>query len=368
MTTENSSPVILETLPAGNGLSVAVATLNAPKSINSLTREMVDILLPQLQQWESDPTIACVLMRGAEDRGFCAGGDVVKLRDSSVAGDGEAARFFEQEYRLDYLIHVYKKPILVWGHGIVMGGGLGLMAGASHRVVTAKTRLAMPEVTIGLYPDVGGTWFLNRMPGRTGLFIALTGVAINAGDTLYLGLADYFLQHDQWQQVVDGACAIEWSLNDSHAQLSGLLKGLSAEAGDPPSSSVREHFDQIQSLTHEPDLLSLFDSITSYDGDDEWLQGAAKTLRNGCPASVWVIYEQLKRCRHFSLKEVFEAELVLSANCMNFPNFAEGVRALLVDKDRKPAFTPSEVKAVEADFVAQHFVSPWSGANPLSDL
>src|SRR5690606_38353217 len=203
MTATVDAPVLFETLSSGNGYRIGVVTLNVPKTLNSLTAEMVDLLLPQLRAWQTDPKIACVLLRGSGDRALCAGGDVVELRNSSLARDGKAEAFFEREYRLDYLIHTYRKPILVWGHGVVMGGGLGLLAGASHRVVTAQTRLAMPEVTIGLFPDVGGSWFLPHVPGRTGLFLALTGASINASDTLFLGLADRFLDHAQWPQLLE---------------------------------------------------------------------------------------------------------------------------------------------------------------------
>lgn len=369
MTSEHSEPVLIETLSAGNGYRIGVATLNAPKSLNSLTRKMVDILLPQLQAWQEDPQIACVLLRGSGDKGFCAGGDVVQLRNSSIAGDGEAAEFFEREYRLDYLIHIYSKPILVWGHGVVMGGGLGLLAGASHRVVTAKTRLAMPEVTIGLYPDVGGSWFLNKMPGRTGLFIGLTGVPVNAGDTLYLGLADHFLAHEQWDTLLTQLTGLSWGAPADHsAQLSRLLKALSADAGEPPRSVVREHYDVIQTLTEGPTLAEMVSSITAYEGEDAWLSGAAKTLANGCPASVRLIYEQLCRSLHLSLREAFQLEMVVSANCMNSPNFAEGVRALLVDKDRQPRFEPARLDQVSEEQVAQYFEPPWKGENPLSNL
>lgn len=362
------APVLFETLPSGNGYRVAVATLNVPKTLNSLTMEMVDLLLPQLRAWLDDVSIACVLLRGSGDRALCAGGDVVQLRNSSLAGDGRAAKFFEQEYRLDYLIHTYAKPILVWGHGVVMGGGLGLLAGASHRVVTAQTRLAMPEVTIGLFPDVGGTYFLNRMPGRTGLFLALTGASINASDTLFLGLADRFLDHAQWPQLLEKLTATAWSDVDKHGgQLSHILRDLEATADERPANVVRDHYDTIQQLTDADSLTDIVARITEYNGSDEWLNKAAATLKNGCPATIAVIYEQLRGGKHLSLKEVFQRELVMGSNFMRFPSFAEGVRALLVDKDRQPKFEPATLAEVTTELVAQHFVPLWP-VNPLADL
>ena len=369
--TEVSEPqVLIETLPAANGYKVGVATLNAPKSLNALTLNMVELLIPQLLEWQADDSVACVVLRGSGDRALCAGGDVVQLRNSALANDGAASHFFELEYRLDYLIHTYAKPFIAWGNGVVMGGGKGLFSGASHRVVTAQTRMAMPEVTIGLYPDVGGSWFLNRMPGRTGLFLALTGAAMNAGDALFLGIADRFLKHEQWDQLIASLLSLQWKDQGKHGgQIGALLRELEGEAGDPPESLVRSHYDLVQSMTDADTVAEIVARITAYEGDDKWMSGAAKTLANGCPASVYIIYEQLKRTLHLSLKEVFQEELVLSTNCMRMGNFPEGVRALLVDKDRNPAFEPAELAGVTPEFVEQHFQSPWGKKpNPLADL
>ncbi len=363
------APVLVDTITCEGGKKVGVLTLNTPKTINALTREMVDILIDQIEVWAADQNLACVLLRGSGDKGLCAGGDVVALRDSSLAKDGKAEAFFEKEYRLDYLIHSYPKPIVAWGHGIVMGGGLGLLAGASHRVVTAKTRLAMPEVTIGLYPDVGGSWFLNRMPGGTGLFLALTGTSIRAGDTLYLSMGDYFLEHTQWDELVTTLSNMQWQGEaENHDKVSGVLQGLSAAAGPIPESLVEQHFDTIQSMTNADSFIDVVKNIVSYDGNDEWLLGAAKTLKHGCPTSVAVTYEQLRRSKDYSLEEVFQMELVISSNCMRSPNFPEGVRALLVDKDRNPTFSPSTLDELTAEHIESYFEYSWPQGNPLQDL
>jgi enoyl-CoA hydratase/carnithine racemase len=370
MTEIIEAPVLFETLASGNHLYIGIVTLNVPKTLNSLSAAMVDLLLPQLRAWQAVSKIACVVLRGSGDRALCAGGDVVQLRNSSLERDGKAEAFFEQEYRLDYLIHTYSKPIIAWGHGVVMGGGLGLLAGASHRVVTAQTRLAMPEVTIGLYPDVGGTWFLNRMPGRTGLFLALTGAAINASDTLFLGIADRFLDHAQWPELISSLTAINWGDAEQRGgQISHILRDLEARAGERPANNVRDHYDTIQQLTDADSLDAIVEKITRYNGDDEWLKKAAATLASGCPVTIRVIHEQLRRGLHLSLKEAFELELVLSSNFVRFPSFAEGVRALLVDKDKQPKFTPATLAEVTPELVAQHFALPWAdGKNPLNNL
>ena len=166
-------PILFDELPAGTG-KLGRVTLNVAATLNSLTLDMVDLLQAQMDAWRVDDEIAAIFVEGTGDKAFCAGGDVQALHRSAVATPGGpcdyAESFFEREYRLNYTLHTYNKPIICWGHGIVMGGGLGVMAGCSHRVVTQKTRIAMPEVTIALFPDVGGTWFLNHMPGKAGYF------------------------------------------------------------------------------------------------------------------------------------------------------------------------------------------------------
>lgn len=366
----DESPLLTQTLAAVNGKAIGIATLNAPKSLNSLTLPMVDLLDAQLRAWQADSNIACVVLRGSGEKAFCAGGDVVALHNSAVNGDSYAATFFEHEYRVDYLIHTYKKPIIVWGHGIVMGGGMGLLAGASHRVVTAQTRLAMPEVTIGLYPDVGGSFFLNRAPGRTGLFLALTGASINASDVLFLGMADRFLDNAQYNDVVAALQAQAW--NDArlaHKQVSDVLRGFEAAAGARPANVVRDHYDYIQQVTDGDVIDDIVASITAYDGDDDWLRKGAATLKTGCPVTIHIIDQQLKRGHQLSLKEVFQMELVISINCTRFRNFPEGVRALLIDKDKNPKFDPPTLAGVTPALIEQHFASPFGDKkNPLENL
>ncbi len=368
-----SEPVVLfETIPSVKGKKIAVATLNSEKSLNSLSLAMIDLLQPQLTEWENDDSIACVVLRGKGDRAFCAGGDVVQLYNSACAQDGVATVFFEREYRLDYHIHVYKKPFILWGNGIVMGGGLGLMSGASHRVVTATSRIAMPEVTIGLYPDVGGTWFLNRAPGKTGLFLALTGASINASDALFLGIADRFVAHEKYADVISALASTSWSNNSAqhNGQVSHVLRAFEAKSRDQlPPDVVREHYDLIQQLCDGDNTQDIVANVLAWSGDDKWMSKAVKTLAAGCPTSVLLIAEQLERGKHLSLTQIFQSELILSSNCMRFANFREGVRALLIDKDNAPKFEPAKLEDVKPEFIAEHFVAPWgNAANPLADL
>ena len=365
--------VLFETLASGQGKRIGVATLNVEKKLNSLSADMVALLRPQLQRWEQDDAIACVWLQGAGEKAFCAGGDVKALHDRIQEVGTEAAMpfcqaFFETEYELDYLIHRYRKPLVVWGNGIVMGGGIGLMSGASHRVVTETSRLAMPEITIGLYPDVGGTWFLNHAPGRTGLFLGLTGANINAADALFVGMADRFIPATKKSVVLGALQQVQWSGNaGQHAgQVSHVLRQ-HEQLDALPASSVRQHFDLIQQLTDGDDCAQVVANILALQTDDKWLGKAVATLQKGCPVTAHLVYEQLQRGKKWSLEQVFQQELIMSVQCCLHPDFPEGVRALLVDKDGSPRWQHEGVAAVPQHWIEQHFVSPWAN-NPLNQL
>lgn len=367
--------VIVDERKCNNGLGIGIATLNAPKSLNALTLDMIRRLDAQLQQWAADPRIACVVLRGGGTKAFCAGGDVRSVREAILAHHGQPApnpqahAFFSEEYRLDHRIHTYSRPILVWGSGIIMGGGVGLLAGASHRVVTETSRIAMPEITIGLFPDVGGSWFLSRMPGRIGLFLALTGAPINGADAMFVGLADFFVRSTDYETVLQRLTAVEWSTHaaDNHVALSKQLRQFANDAAElKPTSSVRAYVDDIERLADGDTLAEVVASIVGYRGDDVWLQKAAATLANGSPTSAALTWELRHRTRHMSLAEVFRTELIVAVQCCAHADFAEGVRALLVDKDRQPRWTPATINEVSAALIEEHFVAPWSASARVS--
>ncbi len=366
--------VLLSTLKANNGKQVGIAKLNAERKLNSLTSDMVALLKAQFDRWESDGEIVAIWLQGAGDKAFCAGGDVRSLRDRIVEVGAQEAlsdvqAFFENEYRLDYQIHCYPKPVIVWGHGIVMGGGIGLMSGASHRVVTETTRLAMPEISIGLYPDVGGTWFLNHAPGRTGLFLGLTGANINAADALFVGMADRFVQSQNKDALMQSLQEQDWSesVEQNAALVTRVLKSFE-QLAELPLSNVREHFDTIQLLTDGADLAEIAQLFNSFQTDDKWLAKAITTFQAGSPTTAHLVYQQLQRGKKLSLPEVFQMELIMSLQCALHDDFPEGVRALLVDKDGKPNWQFKSVTDVSHEWVEQHFISPWNTPNPLLDL
>lgn len=372
-------PVLFHEFPAdkNKNFNIGVASLHAPQTLNALSLEMIRPLDQKLRQWASDPNIVAVVLQGSGEKAFCAGGNVRRLRrallENREVPNPFVVTYFSEEYCLDYLIHTYPKPIIVWGSGIVMGGGLGLMAGARYRVVTETTRLAMPEVSIGLYPDVGASWFLNRLIGRVGLFLALTAAPLNAADTLFLGLGDYFCSTKQKSTLIDVLRAQDWTAEreKNHKIVGQTLRQLSKQAEIcPPESLIRKHFDTIQTVTEGEDFLTVCQQIlTLAQSDEPWLKQAAQKLREGSPTSAALSWEIARRAPHLSLAEVFRMELVLSVRCGAHPDFMEGVRALLVDKDLSPTWSPARLEDVDFADIQQFFVSFWTPwAHPLAGL
>ena len=380
MTEPRTQPVLFEERRADNGARAGVARLNAEKSLNSLSVEMIDLLLGRLSAWAVDSGIAFVVLEGAGEKAFCAGADLHNLyrtmvehhtsaQRDDIRGNAYALAFFSREYRLDYLIHTYPKPVLCWGHGIVMGGGLGLMAGASHRVVTEHSRVAMPEITIGLYPDVGGTWLLNRAPGRSGLFLALTGAQLNAADALFARFADYQIAHADKARVMDSLMRQPWTADDvvDHRLLTDVLRSVAIERAT--AGPLREYHDLIGELCGYDTLPESAAAITGMKTQDAWLAKAAATLAAGSPGSAALSWALQRRMLHASLAEIFRVELTASLTCAARPDLAEGIRALLIDKDRRPRWRPQTLTEVTREWVEGFFASPWPAhEHPLADL
>lgn len=360
---------------------IGIATLNAPATLNGLSLEMVDALSARLDAWAADAGIALVLLRGAGEKAFCAGGDLHALyagmREAGVGGGARvdplaisAARgFFEREYRLDYRIHAYPKPILCWGQGIVMGGGIGLMAGASHRVVTETSRLAMPEIGIGLFPDVGGTWMLARAPGATGRFLALTGASIDAADAIHAGFADHAVAGARYEELLDALAATQWHADAgvNAARLDALLRDFALEGLAPgPLQRLRA---QIDASCAGHSLDATVAAIAETACDDPWWQRAQAALERGCPSSIRLSWEIQRRASRLSLAEIFRLELIAALACAAHGDFFEGIRALLIDKDNAPRWNPATLADTAGDFIETFFTAPWPvGGHPLADL
>ena len=341
--------ILVSELATNNNKKIGLITLNSAKTLNALNQEMINSLYGQLVRWRDNSDVTCIFMNAQEGKAFCAGGDVRSLRQAALNGDQKAVvSFFEKEYLLDYLIHSYPKPIICWGNGFIMGGGIGLMAGADFRVVTDISVLAMPEVSIGLYPDVGGSWLLGRLPAGIGLFMALTGCRLNPADAMYLGMANRFVDHAFHNNVLESLQQADWSEDNPYTKVYQVVQQYADNsAGWLPYSKIREHRDLIETLMSLPSLPEIMDALRSLDTNCEWLQSARDTALKGSPLSAAISYQQLKRTQHMSLKEVFQSELVLSVNTVMKGDFCEGVRAMLVDKDRDPQWRYRSVTEID---------------------
>lgn len=356
-----------------HGYRIGIASLDAEKSLNALSLPMIEALDAKLRAWATDPSIACVLLRGNGPKAFCAGGDVVQLVQQCREHPGEvpplARRFFADEYRLDHRIHTYPKPLICWAHGHVLGGGMGLMQGAGVRIVTPSSRLAMPEINIGLYPDVGGSWFLARLPGKLGLFLGLSAAQINARDALDLNLADRFLRDDQQDALLHGLTQLNWQ-EQAPLQLTSLLRALEQEArAELPQAQWLPRRERLDALLDVADLPAAWHAINALQGDSDLLLArAAKTLSEGCPLTAHLVWQQIQRAKHLSLADVFRMEYAISLNCCRHPEFPEGVRARLIDKDQAPRWHWPDPAAIPPAVIEAHFASVWEGEHPLADL
>ncbi|MBV1877275.1 MAG: enoyl-CoA hydratase/isomerase family protein [Pseudomonadales bacterium] len=369
-----SEVVLFETLELKNSGSIGVITLNVAATLNSLSLDMIDLMLPGLEAWKHDDNIKMVLFQGAGEKAFCAGGDIQNLYHDMVAHPGGPCpyceAFFEREYRLDHLIHTYPKPTLVWGHGIVMGGGLGILSACKYRIGTEKTRIAMPEITIGLFPDAGATWSFSRMVEHWAYFIAWTGCSINGVDARQVGLIDYLLKAEQKQefitalQALDGAALLADDLAQLIAQYDGEDEDFPAGQVQPNDPLVKDLIGQCLSQSNP---VEAFLSATAKLSASPWLEKAAKAFANGTPTTAYIIHEQFQRAKSMTLEEMFQMELTIAVQCSRHPDFAEGVRALLIDKDNTPVWHQQDMCAVPADWVEAHFNSPWD-VHPLADL
>lgn len=356
----SDQPVVFEEWVTGDNSLIAVARLNTPKALNSLSLEMIRLLAGQLRNWAENDRVRAVWLEAEGDAAFCAGGDVVALYRSMTEprGASEGKAFFVEEYELDYLIHTFPKPVICWAHGIVMGGGMGIMQGASHRVVTEGSKLAMPEVSIGLYPDVAAGWFLSNMPGRTGLFVGLTGARLNGADALFVDLADRFIRHELKSDVIASLKQQSWQGSDVNAIVSDTLRQFERKSSDAlPESEIRTHLDEINRITDADSLQNVVRQLKEVSGTDGWLGKAVKLLSSASPTSLALFWRHLHGCKRDSLKEVLDKELVLSLKCLSKGEFAEGIRALLIDKDRQPRWRYATLDEIDSAWIDDFFKS-----------
>ena len=374
--TELKSDIILERRG-----SAGLITLNRPKALNALTLQMVRDITAALLAWRDDPSVLLVAIRGTNKLGrpgtpealfggFCAGGDIRFFHQAATSGDAVAeaalAAFFTEEYTLNHLIHTYPKPYIAFMDGVVMGGGMGLSQGAKVRIVTEHTKMAMPETNIGLFPDVGGGYFLSRCPGHIGEYLALTGEVIGADEAISFGLADIQREagqlaavwHELGNQSFDsGAAVAQWIATELIARSPGT---------DCRTEHIDTHFSKLR-------VKHIVDSLASAK-NDPWALKMEAVLRKRSPLMLHVTLEQIRRARGMSLADDLRMERNIVHQCFHLrpgtdSETVEGIRALAVDKDYKPQWMPARIEDVKPGMADAFFESPWStNAHPLRHL
>ena len=366
-----------------NGLGLI--TLHRPKALNALSLDMVRELTHALLLWQHDPEVKAVLIRGSHKEGvfgsFCAGGDIRYFHRAALAGDPSLEDFFTEEYNLNHLIQKYPKPYIAFMDGIVMGGGMGLSQGAALRIVTDRTNMAMPETHIGLFPDVGGGYFLSRCQGAMGEYLALTGQQLRGGDSLHVGLSDVLASADSlpalWEALCkrtwpSGADVVQWLRTQTHAS--------TTEALHHKPSWMNEAIDAVFSL---PSVTQMETALAQLAADvhymhHAWAEKTLTALRQQSPLMLHVSLEQVRRGRHMDLASELRMERDMVRHCFFTQHLqrsgpssetVEGIRALAVDKDHRPQWQPARIADVTPEMVQPFFTSPWPQAqHPLRHL
>ncbi|OCT22171.1 enoyl-CoA hydratase/isomerase family protein [Pseudomonas putida] len=352
--TAHAQPTATDHVLADTRNHIGHLTLNRPSGLNALTLGMVRSLQHHLDAWAQDPQVKAVVLRGEGPKGFCAGGDIRSLHDSFKSGSDLHERFFVEEYALDLCIHHYRKPILVLMDGFTLGGGMGLAQGADLRIVTERSRLGMPEVGIGYFPDVGGSYFLSRIPGELGIYLGVSGAQIQAADALYCGLADWYVDSAKLAALDEGLDHLNFG-DQPLKDLQGLLAKLGSQRlDDAPLAKLRPAIDHFFAL---PDLTSIIEQLRAVSiGDSHpWALATADQLETRSPLAMAVTLEMLRRGRHLSLEDCFAMELHLDRQWFAHGDIIEGVRALIVDKDKQPRWNPPTLAALSRQRVDQFF-------------
>lgn len=353
-TSAADDPAILVRFQGGIGR----LTLNRPKTINALTHEMVQLLSTELAALAADDDAAAVVIDGAGERGLCAGGDIRAIYDDARSGGTESLRFWREEYQLNSMIAHFPKPLVAVMDGVVMGGGVGISAHASHRIVTDRSKVAMPEVNIGLVPDVGGTHLLSRSPGWLGLHAALTGTPLAAADVLALGMADHFVRSKDLANFIDDLA------------VHGVDAAIKSFACTPPPSALlaQQHWiDQCYSCDSAQQIVDHLRSVGRPEAT-----AAADSIVAACPTSVVAALQAIRGLRKqpgASLEQALNQEFSMVSAAMRSADLVEGIRAAVIDKDRQPRWSARSFAEVSADTIAEYFTPaaepPFPGLAPL---
>ncbi|WP_307894593.1 enoyl-CoA hydratase/isomerase family protein [Bacillus swezeyi] len=342
-----------EVLFSVNQNGTAAIVLNRPKALNSLTYEMVRQIDEKLKEWKTADNISVVVIKGAGSKGLCAGGDIKTLYEarSSTSALQDAERFFEKEYEVDMAVYQFPKPIIACLDGIVMGGGVGLTYGASHRIVTERTKWSMPEMNIGFFPDVGAAYFLNKAPGHLGRYLGLTASVIHAADVLYMNGADIYMESDDLARLIQKVEHTNWN----HVKVEEKLDQMIEECRTEPSqeSKLAPYQKAIDHHFRFDTLEEILQSLES-EGSD-FSVDVKKRLLSKSPFSLKITLKQLAGGKQKTMEECFATDLMLAKNFLKHHDFFEGVRSVLIDRDQSPNYEYQHVSDVTDEVVNQFF-------------
>lgn len=341
-----TAEVLFETQATDSGAQLGVVYLNRPKALNALSLDMILALYERLTLWQGDPRIAAVVIRSTSEKAFCAGGDVRALYHNKSLPKAQKMDFFWHEYRLNTLIHHYSKPYISLLDGITMGGGVGISIHGSYPIASEKFVFAMPETTIGFFPDVGGSWILNQCPGASGLYLGLTGQSIKQSDAFDLGLIKYCIPSHQHQDVYQELISLDSISANSIEAIFTRYHRLGGSS-QLDHQSIDRHFSK-------PSLQAIVESLKACDS--EFAKNTYPLLMSKSPTSLEVCFEQLKRSESYTMKQCMAMEYRIVHQFMQ-PNsdFYEGVRALLVEKDKNPQWHPQYLNKIDRSEIEKYF-------------
>ena len=328
---------------------IGLVTLNRPKALNALTHEMCLAFDARLKEWETDATVRAVLVRAAGEKAFCAGGDIVKLYNEGRAGSDYPLSFYRDEYYLNTRIKHFPKPYIALIDGIVMGGGVGVSVHGSHRIATERTLFAMPETAIGLFPDVGGSYFLPRLEGQLGMYLGLTGARLKAGDSVFAGIAQVLVEADRLAALTDSLTSHRFG-GDAAAEIDAIIRDHAAPAPEMPLAAHRALIDRHFAKDTVEEIIASLKSDA-----DAFAQKPAGMLLTKSPTSLKLTHEQLRRGATLDFNDCMRMEFRMVSRIVKGVDFYEGTRATVIDKDQSPNWNPPALEQVGAADVEAYF-------------
>jgi len=326
---------------------IGIVTLNRPTALNALNHAMILALYQQLVQWEKNPQVKAVIVKAVPGRAFCAGGDVRSIYEKKMRQDPELMQFFHDEYVLNKYIFHFPKPYISFLDGITMGGGAGISIHGSHAIGTERLIFAMPETTIGFFPDVGSTYFLSRLPHHFGLYLGLTGDHISYSDAYYLGLVRYVISQNTIEQCIQSLSVT--SLLDN-ANVNDIIQSLSIHV---PRSNLLDHLDEVDACFSKNSIDEVIESLVTIASP--WTLKIADILKTKSPMSLKITFAAINNAKNLSFDDCMKMEEKLMRHCLKGHDFFEGVRAALIDKDRSPKFNPANLQQISPAVVEEYF-------------